>query len=220
LVEIRMTEGLSDNISGLVETGGLEVAIVTEPPASFGLESTQFFSDRLVLVSGPKGRTDARKSMALPSKRGQIAGPRRIPEKPLRLVLSSRKHGSRRAIESKIRLDSLASDKILEIDGLEARLELVRSSNWATILPAFTVAKDIKEGRLCAERIPGVDVLLEYFLVQRKGVPISTACKDFLQILKGELLRVSGQEKIMKRQMHPDITQKENARRAAASSIS
>jgi LysR family transcriptional regulator, nitrogen assimilation regulatory protein len=219
-VEIRMTEGLSDNISVLVEIGGLEVAIVTEPPASFGLESTLFFSDRLVLVTGPKARTDVSKSAAISSKKGQKAGRLPTPEKHFKLVLSSPKHGSRRAIESKIRLDSLGSAKILEIDGLEARLELVRSSDWATILPAFAVARDVKEGRLAAERIPGVDVSLDYFLVQRKGVPISPACNDFLQIMKDELLRISGQEKSIKRQINPDAGQKEYTKKAAAGSIS
>jgi LysR family nitrogen assimilation transcriptional regulator len=219
-VDIRLTEGLSDNISGLVELGGLEVAIVTEPPASFGLESTQFFSDRLVLVTGPKGRADALKPAPVPSKRGQNGGRRPVAEKQLKLVLSSRKHGSRRAIESKIHLDFFASDKILEIDGLEARLELVRSSDWATILPAFAVARDVKEGRLGVERIPGVDVSLEYFLVQRKGVPISPACRDFLQIMKDELLRISGQERIAKRHINADTTPREKARKVAVGSAS
>jgi LysR family nitrogen assimilation transcriptional regulator len=216
LVEIRMTEGLSDNISGLVEIGGLEVAIVTEPPASFGLESTQFFSDRLVLVSAPKGKAEVRKSATIVSKQGQMAGRRSIPEKRLKLVLPSRKHGSRRAIESKIRLESLTSEKILEIDGLEARLELIRSSGWTTIVPAFAVARDVREGRLWVERIPGVDVSLEYFLVQRKGVPISAACRDFLQVMNDELLRISGPERTVKQHINADASQKENTRKVAA----
>ncbi len=219
-VEIRMTEGLSDNISGFVEIGALEVAIVTEPPASLGLESTQFFSDRLVLVVGPKGKAEARKSAASSLKRGQTAGPRPISEKRLKLVLSSRKHVSRRAIDSKLRLESIVSQNILEIDGLEARLELVRNSEWATIVPAFAVARDVREGRLWAERIPGVDISLDYFLVQRKGVPVSAACKDFLQIMKEELLRVSGQEKSTKRHINADDTQKVNSSKIVARSIS
>jgi len=200
LVEIRLTEGLSDNISGLVEIGALEAAIVTEPPASLGLETTQFFSDRLMLVTSPKKTAVIRNLANMSSKNGQISGNRSVQGKRLKLVLSSRKHGSRRAIESKIRLDSLAADKILEIDGLEARLELVRGSDWATILPAFAIAKDVREGRLSVERLPGVEVLLDYFLVQRKGVPTSAACHDFLRIMKDELHRISGQDKSMTRQ--------------------
>jgi LysR family nitrogen assimilation transcriptional regulator len=218
-VEIRMTEGLSDNISSLVEIGALEVAIVTEPPASLGLESTQYFADRLVLVGGTKRRADVGKLAAMASRRGQISGPRPISEKRLKLVLSSRKHGSRRAIDSKIRLEAVAHDNILEIDGLEARLELVRSSDWTTIVPAFAVARDVKEGRLWAERVPGVDVSLDYFLVQRKGVPVSTACSDFLQIMKAELLRISGHEKIMKRQAGSEAVQKDSAQKLAANSM-
>jgi DNA-binding transcriptional LysR family regulator len=189
-VDVRMTEGLSDSIAGLVDAGELEAAIVTEPPGSLGLDIRIFFTDRLVLVTGPQAPSQNAKSMTTSAKRRKSSVRLAPAEKP-KLVLASRRQGSRRAIESKIRLDTLTSDRILEIDGLEARLELVRTSNWATIVPAFAVANDVKAGRLRACRIPGVDVFLEYFLVQRKGAPMRVACKDFLQLLNRNLERIS-----------------------------
>jgi DNA-binding transcriptional LysR family regulator len=189
-VDVRMTEGLSDNIARLVDAGELEAAIVTQPLGSLGLDTSRFFTDRLVLVTGPPTTTQHSKSLATSAKRRKV--PIRLaPAEKLKLVLASRRQSSRRVIESKIRLNALTSDRILEIDGLEARLELVRTSKWATIVPAFAIANDIRAGRLRASRIPGVDVFLEYFMVQRKGVPMRVECQHFLELLNKTLERGS-----------------------------
>jgi LysR family nitrogen assimilation transcriptional regulator len=189
-VDIRVTEGSSDNLAALVDTGDLEVAILTAPYPNLGLESTPFFTDRLVLVMGPKANAVNIKQPRATSRKNKV--PVRLTmEERLKLVLASRKHGSRRAVEKKIPADLLTSDRIVEIDGLEARLEFVRTSDWATIAPAFAVAKDVKAGRLRTARIPGGEISLEYFQAKKKGAPICSACQDFLELLSKTLGRAS-----------------------------
>jgi LysR family transcriptional regulator, nitrogen assimilation regulatory protein len=189
-VDVRTTEGLSDSIAGLVDAGELEAAIVTEPLNTLGLDTASFFMDRLILVTGVPVSGHRVKPMAASTK-GRGAPTRPAPVEKFKLVLASHKQSSRRVIESKVRLDTLTSDRILEVDGLEARLELVRTSEWATIVPAFAIANDIRAGRLQARQIPGAEIFLEYFLVQRKGVPLRTQCRDFLALMIKTLEQIS-----------------------------
>jgi DNA-binding transcriptional LysR family regulator len=189
-VDVRTTEGLSDSIAGLVDAGELEAAIVTEPLNTLGLDTASFFMDRLILVTGVPAGGYRIKPMAASTK-GRVAPIRPAPFEKFKLVLASHKQSSRRVIESKVRLDTLTSDRILEVDGLEARLELVRTSEWATIVPAFAIANDIRAGRLQARQIPGAEIFLEYFLVQRKGVPLRAQCRDFLALLIKTLEQIS-----------------------------
>jgi LysR family transcriptional regulator, nitrogen assimilation regulatory protein len=186
-VDIRITEGASDNLAALVEAGELEAAIVAGPHPNNGLEEVPFFSDRLVLVMGAK----ANSSHSKPPRTKNKAPLRVTRMEKLKLVLASHKHGLRQALEKKIPTNLLTSDRILEIDGFEARLEFVRSSEWVTIAPALAVTKDVKAGRLRTARIPGGEISLEYFQVKRKGAPICAPCQDFLDLLSKTLGRAS-----------------------------
>ncbi len=78
-VEVRLAEAYSGTLSQWVVAGELEMAIVTEPPADLGLESTRFFRDRLVLVSAA----------------GPVAPRRPRPASSLKLVIPSGRHSLR-----------------------------------------------------------------------------------------------------------------------------
>ena len=172
-VEVRIAEAYSGTLSQWVVARDLELALVTEPPADLGLEATPFFRDRLVLV---------RAAQTGPRKRALHGG-----SPPLRLAVPSGRHSLRQKIESHLSLRAANIARIIEIDGLLATLELVRSSDWATVLPTVAVADDVREGRLVAEAIVGPELWLDYFLVQTKDLPLSVASRRFLQLFEDEL---------------------------------
>jgi LysR family nitrogen assimilation transcriptional regulator len=190
---MRLAEAYSNTLSEWVASGDLDIAIVTEPSDYPGLENVRFFPDRMVLVRGPKGRTNG--SAATPVKKRKPAPGHWTPAEleTLKLVLPSRQQNLRRAIESRIWHGGMASGKILEIDGLTGTVEFVCSSDWATILPVFSVIEDVKAGRLAAESISEPEPWLDYFLAQRKDVALSVASRNFLDMLKAAIERISAE---------------------------
>lgn len=171
-VEVRIAEAYSGTLSQWVVAGDLELAIVTEPPADLGLETTRFFRDRLVLVRG-------------------AAAAREGGGTPLKLAVPSGRHSLRQKIESHQGLGASRVERTMEIDGLTATLELVRASDWVTVLPTVAVADDVRDGRLTAERIAAPELWLDYFLVQTKDLPLSVANQRFLALLAGELALIA-----------------------------
>ena len=181
-VDVRLAEAYSGTLTDWVVSGEVQVAIVTKPPVHLGLETTHFFRDRLVLVTrangkNQKGRKPRRRSSTELQK--------------LKLVLPSPRHSLRQVIEaSAVRLGTAESGRIVEIDGMLGTLELVRNSDWATVVASIAVRDEVKQGRLIAEPIYGPELWLDFYLIRTKDLPLSRACRDFLHYLKETLARV------------------------------
>jgi LysR family nitrogen assimilation transcriptional regulator len=181
-VDVRLAEAYSGTLTDWVVSGEVQVAIVTKPPVHLGLETTHFFRDRLVLVTrgngtNQKGRRSRRRSSSELQK--------------LKLILPSPRHSLRQVIEAAaVRLGTAEAGRILEIDGMLGTLELVRNSDWATIVASIAVMDEVKQGRLIAEPIYGPELWLDFYLIRTKDLPLSRACRDFLHCLKETVVRV------------------------------
>jgi DNA-binding transcriptional LysR family regulator len=182
-IDVRLAEAYSGTLTDWVVSGEVQVAIVTKPPFHFGLETTHFFRDRLVLVtrgSGTrqKGQRPRRRSSAELQK--------------LKLILPSPRHSLRQVIDAAaVPLGAKGSGRILEIDGMLGTLELVRNSDWATVVASIAVMDEVKQGRLLAEPIYGPELWLDFYLIRTRDQPLSPACRDFLHWLKETLASVA-----------------------------
>jgi DNA-binding transcriptional LysR family regulator len=182
-VDVRLAEAYSGTLTEWVVSGEVQVAIVTKPPFHFGLETTHFFRDRLVLVTRKrstrqKGPRPRRRSSAELQK--------------LKLILPSPRHSLRQVIDAAaVRLGAKGSGRILEIDGMLGTLELVRNSDWATVVASIAVMDEVKQGRLLAEPIYGPELWLDFYLIHTRDQPLSPACREFLHWLKETLSRVA-----------------------------
>jgi LysR family transcriptional regulator, nitrogen assimilation regulatory protein len=179
-VDVRLAEAYSGTLTDWVVSGEVQVAIVTKPPVHLGLEATHFFRDRLVLVtrgSGPRQKSRRRKASDL---------------QKLKLILPSPRHSLRQVIEAvAVRLGATGSGRILEIDGMLGTLELVRNSDWATVVASIAVMDEVKQGRLVAEPIYDPELWLDFYLIHTKDLLLSGACQDFLDWLRQTLARVA-----------------------------
>ena len=182
-VDVRLAEAYSGTLTDWVVSGEVQVAIVTKPPVHLGLETTHFFRDRLVLVTRGSGTRH----------KGRRARPRSSAElQELKLILPSPRHSLRQVIEAAaVRLGAKGSGRILEIDGMLGTLELVRNSDWATVVASIAVMDEVKQGRLVAEPIYGPELWLDFYLIRTKDRLPSPACRDFLHWLKETLTRVA-----------------------------
>jgi LysR family nitrogen assimilation transcriptional regulator len=181
-VDVRLAEAYSGTLTDWVVSGEVQVAIVTKPPVHLGLETTHFFRDRLVLVTRASGTTQ----------KGRRPRRRSASElQKLKLILPSPRHSLRQVIEAAaVRLGTAEAGRIVEIDGMLGTLELVRNSDWATIVASIAVMDEVKQGRLIAEPIYGPELWLDFYLIRTKDLPLSRACRDFLHCLKETVVRV------------------------------
>jgi DNA-binding transcriptional LysR family regulator len=183
-VDVRLSEAYSGTLTDWVVSGEVETAIVTKPPVHLGLETTHFFRDRIFLVTRgdgkpPRGRRPIRK--------------RRVKELgQMKLILPSPRHNLRQVIEGAVRLGATGSGRVLEIDGMLGTFEVVRNSDWATVVAGVAVMDEVKQGRLVAEALDEPELWLDFYLVRTKDMVLSVACQEFLDLLKqqlGELAR-------------------------------
>src|ERR1700731_2357290 len=178
-VDVRLAEAYSGTLTDWVVSGEVQVAIVTKPPVHLGLETTHFFRDRLVLVTRANGK----------NQKGRKTRRRSSTElQKLKLVLPSPRHSLRQVIEAAaVRLGAKGSGRILEIDGMLGTLELVRNSDWATVVAGVAVMDEVKQGRLVAEALCEPELWLDFYLVRTKDMVLSVACQEFLDLLKQKL---------------------------------
>jgi DNA-binding transcriptional LysR family regulator len=182
-VDVRLAEAYSGTLTDWVVSGEVQVAIVTKPPVHLGLETTHFFRDRLVLVTRGSGKNQKLRKPR-PRSSGEL--------QKLKLILPSPRHSLRQVIEAAaVRLGTAGSGRILEIDGMLGTLELVRNSDWATVVASIAVMDEVKQGRLVADPIDGPELWLDFYLIHTKDLPLSRACRDFLHSLKETLARVA-----------------------------
>jgi DNA-binding transcriptional LysR family regulator len=186
-VNVRLAEAYSGTLTDWVVSGEVQVAIVTKPPSHLGLETAHFFRDRLVLVTRADGEGAG----------GRHAQCSASDLEKLKLVLPSSRHSLRQVIEAAaLRLGPSGSGRILEIDGMLGTLELVRNSDWATVVASLAVMDEVKQGRLMAAPIYGPELWLDFYLIRTKDVPLSIACREFLNWLKGTLGEIAGVQEL------------------------
>jgi LysR family nitrogen assimilation transcriptional regulator len=182
-VDVRLAEAYSGTLTEWVVSGEVQVAIVTKPPLHLGLETTHFFRDRLVLVTRGTG---------IPRKQRRPRRRSASELQKLKLILPSPRHSLRQLVDATaVQLGATASGRILEIDGMLGTLELVRNSDWATVVASIAVADEVKQGRLVAEPIYGPELWLDFYQIRTKDELLSRACEDFLHCLRETLVRVA-----------------------------
>ena len=178
-VDVRLAEAYSGTLTEWVVSGEVEAAIVTRPPLHLGLEAAHFFRDRLVLASRAE-RVGGKRHHVRPRAASEL--------NRLKLILPSPRHSLRQIVETAaVRLGTTGSGRILEIDGMLGTLEMVRNSDWSTVVGSTAVMQDVKQGRLVAEPIYGPELWLDFYVIRTKDALPSAACQDFLNRLKATL---------------------------------
>ncbi len=171
-VEVRIVEGLSGTLAGWVLNGEVDFAICNRPASPSGLESRLLLSYRLVLVSA---RGAAFKPFA-PCKLGQIGA--------LKLVLPSRHHTLRHALDQHIDRGELLPVKTLEIDGQSATLQFVAHSDWSTILPAIALINEFDSHRFTINPIDAPNFTTEIYELRSSRQTLSLAAEHFIHMLE------------------------------------
>jgi LysR family nitrogen assimilation transcriptional regulator len=125
--QLTLTEGFSLLMLESLRAGRLDMALLYNPVPAPDLEMSLLFEDPLVLIAGPKPDRALKPKMSL----AELAH--------LPLILPSRPNAFRLLIDTEMTRLTLKPHIVLEIDGLNAILELVKEGLGYAILPAYTL---------------------------------------------------------------------------------
>lgn len=176
-VKVSVREAYSGELSRQVLAGELDFAVVPAFEADARLHAKLMGVDRECLVvsvdsdigaDGPVGLLD------LP---------------PLNLVLPSPENARRRKIEQYLAKHRIEVGRLMELDSMFATLDLVATSNWATILPGILCLPDLDGSRRRVIPITEPRLEVEYLRIEPMSVPLSEAGQAFYSVLNDELTK-------------------------------
>lgn len=177
--QITLTEGFSLLMLESLRAGRLDMAVLYNPSPAPDLALSVLHEDALVLISSAAHRArSARVSLT------EVAG--------LPLILPSRPNAFRLLIETGMARLNAQPQIALEIDGLNAILELAREGLGHAVLPAYTLSEGTAAQGLCTRAIERPKLRAQLMLVRsakRPNTPTHEAAEKLLRgVLKTHLI--------------------------------
>ncbi|MDE0747614.1 MAG: LysR family transcriptional regulator, partial [Planktomarina sp.] len=177
LVETKVLEAYSDQLTQDVAQGMLDFAIVPAPTSGEELRTRNEYlgTDQEFLVSASDAQTQHMQPINL-NKSG-----------PYKLVLPGPANARRHRIDAYIQTHNIEVSQILELDSMLGTLELVASSDWKTILPGLVCLNDRQGDVRKLNPIVGSPLHVDYVMIEPKSSSLSNQSKIFANLLKKEL---------------------------------
>lgn len=169
-VQFRAAEAFSGPLTEWTLTGEVDFAVVAVPPVDRRLITRRLAPDPIFLITAPNGLAA--------TTTGAFAN---LP--PLKIVLPSQNNGLRTMLDRYIHSVGISIERLVEIDSLHGILELLKRSDWTTLLSLTSILKELDRGELAARRTdPPLD--LEFYLIYPARRALSAAAKIFVARLE------------------------------------
>lgn len=177
---IRVVEGYSATLTGLVQSGELDFAVV---PGTAG-------------IAGVRSRLMVRTPEVLVGARDRSGREAYAPVRPadlgrLRLVVPSRSNTRRLSIESYLASNGVAVERMMEIDAMLGTLDLVGRSDWVAVLPGIMMASEVEPQNLVVNPLAAPALVLDLVLIEPARRTLSPVASAFLALLEEEALRIN-----------------------------
>jgi LysR family nitrogen assimilation transcriptional regulator len=173
--QLSLTEGFSVLMVESLRAGRLDMAVLYNPPPSPDLDMTVLHEDALVLIAG-------KKSQPLTGDRPLKAVVSLTDLAQLPLIVPSRPNAFRLLIDTEMQRVSCKPDIVLEIDGLNAILELVKEGMGYAVLPAYTLSNFAKPEHFTTHRIEKPKLMSQLMLVWSARRPMTATHKAAMQL--------------------------------------
>ena len=174
-VKLRIVEGYSSNILDWLESGEIDVGILTDELVDQRFSCLPLFEEELVAVV-------AREGFVLPG--DPISGAQFA---ALDLVLPSAPNLLRRLVDRSFANAGIELSPRLEIDSLTTVLELLRGGRYATILPGNSVVGVLGRFDLRAVRVHEPTTKRKLMAAHHAQKLLSRATETFIELLREEL---------------------------------
>jgi LysR family nitrogen assimilation transcriptional regulator len=173
--QLSLGEGFSVVMVESLRAGRLDMAVLYNPPPSPELEMTLLHEDALILIAGKKSTHSSVKlkpTMTLAA----------LAELPL--ILPSRPNAFRLLIETEMLRVNCKPQIALEIDGLNAILELVKEGLGYAVLPAYTLKNFANPQSFTTHRIERPKLNSQLMLVWSSKRPMTSTHTAAQQIIQ------------------------------------
>ena len=170
LFRSSVSDGYTAALCQAVTEGELDAAIINQPRRRLSLDIHPVLSEDFVLATGPLHR-----------RIGDSISLRQVAK--LKLVLPTRYHGQRDILDSFALAEGLELNPAIEIDSMNAILQLVETTAIATILPRIVVRGPAATGRLKVHRIVDPSLTRQVVCVTHPRRPPSPAAAALIALL-------------------------------------
>jgi LysR family transcriptional regulator, nitrogen assimilation regulatory protein len=178
--QLSLTEGFSVLMYEGLRVGSLDMAVLYNPDSSPGLEMTRLHEEELVLISP--------RSSLSPANRKKKSGIGLAEVADLPLILPSRRNAFRVLIESEMMGIGRKPQILLEVDGLNAILNLVEEGLGHGVLPAYTLSNFDNVEPFVVRRIHTPRLMSKLELVWSSRRPTTETQKKALEVVRKAVL--------------------------------
>jgi LysR family transcriptional regulator, nitrogen assimilation regulatory protein len=193
---LTLTEGFSVLMQEGLRVGNLDIAVLYNAEQSPDVETTTLHTEELVLISKkknsvPTAPATGRRTNAAPDTAGlqRKAQPVRLEEvADLALILPSRPNAFRMLVEGELRALSRKPRIALEVDGLNAILNLVKEGLGHAVLPRYTLSNFDAPVPFSVRRIHSPRLMSELMLVRSSRRPSTATQKAAIEVVKAVLV--------------------------------
>jgi LysR family transcriptional regulator, nitrogen assimilation regulatory protein len=181
-VKLAIVEAYSGSLLDRLRSSELDLATINQTGSLGRSAIFPLFRDYLVLVTR---RTSRKITSNIQSNRLQ----------DYKLVLPSRRHGMRALLDSSLAASGITLAAEIEIDSLRPTLELIRHSDWATVLPVIAVKRAVDQKLFHAQRIIDPEMPRDVVVASPVTRPPSLIAELFIKILKAKVTALLQEQK-------------------------
>jgi DNA-binding transcriptional LysR family regulator len=179
-VVLRIVEAGSGELVAGLQRGELDLALIHGSAASADLDVKDLLVERLMLVGPPGCALGAEEPVEF-----EMLG-------ELPLVLPSRPHGIRLAIDDGAAKRRIRLDTVVQADSLQLLKELVETGVGYAVLPTPAFARELAAGRLKAAPIQNPAPSRQLALAANPACPWPRAAQRVESLLRQELVSLVG----------------------------
>ena len=181
-VQLRAAEAFSGPLTEWTLAGEVDFAVVAVPPIDRRLITRRLALDPIFLITAPHGLA------------ATTSGPfANLP--PLKIALPSQNNGLRTMLDRYIHSVGIEIERFVEIDSLHGILELLKHSDWTTLLSLTSILKELDHGELAARRTdPPLD--LEFYLIYPARRTLSAAAEIFVARLEKAVADIEAERSV------------------------
>jgi DNA-binding transcriptional LysR family regulator len=178
-VRVRVIEAPSRLLAEQVHAGEMDFAIVPALLESPGLRRSFFLRTPEVLVSRAGASPGHLQAVQLDAIDG------------LKLILPSARNIRRQAFERYFADARVRPARELELDVIFTALDMVRKTDWRTLLPSVMMAEEIEHGSLTINTLARPSLWFDFSCIEPMRKPLSSAAQAFLDVLRAEADRLN-----------------------------
>lgn len=167
--QLTLTEGFSLRMYEGLRVGHLDIAVLYNPDRSPELETATLHEEELVLIS-------AREKVRAPVALKDVAA--------LPLIVPSRPNAFRMLIESAMTRIGSKPRIVLEVDGLNAILSLVKEGLGHAVLPRYTLSNFDNPEPFAVRNIHSPPIMSQLMLVWSSRRPTTETHKKALEVIR------------------------------------